>query len=95
MSDKIITEQVFNIYSDSHQDQHWFQIEDEQVVGGGSGIRVSYMEPGAAHNKLGNYIDIVGSPEMIRAIGLAILDKATELLVRRTQLKFRIVSDEN
>ena len=39
-------------------------------------------------NIKGEYIDIVGDPEMIRAIGLAIVNKATELLARSNQKNF-------
>ena len=81
---KIITEQVFNIYSSNSNEDHWYQIEDEQVVGGASGIRISYREPGRKLLET-DYIDIVGTPEMIRAIGLAITQKATELLIRNNQ----------
>ena len=85
---KNITEQVFNIYSSDHDENHWYQIEDEQVVGGGSGIRISYRESERALLD-SDYIDIVGSPEMIRAIGLAILNKASELLLRQNVNKFK------
>lgn len=81
---EIITEQVFNIYSSDHDENHWYQIEDEQVVGGASGVRISYREPGRKLLET-DYIDIVGTPEMIRAIGLAITKKATELLIRNNQ----------
>lgn len=81
---EIITEQVFNIYSSDHDENHWYQIEDEQVVGGASGVRISYREPGRKLLET-DYIDIVGTPEMIRAIGLAITQKATELLIRNNQ----------
>lgn len=81
---EIITEQVFNIYSSDHGENHWYQIEDEQVVGGASGVRISYREPGRKLLET-DYIDIVGTPEMIRAIGLAITKKATELLIRNNQ----------
>ena len=81
---EIITEQVFNIYSSNSNEDHWYQIEDEQVVGGASGIRISYREPGRKLLET-DYIDIVGTPEMIRAIGLAITQKATELLIRNNQ----------
>jgi len=84
---KVITEQVFNIYSSDPNDIHWYQVEDEQVVGGGSGVRISYRESGRDFLK-GEYIDIVGDPEMIRAIGLAIVNKATELLARSNQKNF-------
>ena len=81
---EVITEQVFNIYSSNSNEDHWYQIEDEQVVGGASGIRISYREPGRKLLET-DYIDIVGTPEMIRAIGLAITQKATELLIRNNQ----------
>ena len=86
---EIITEQVFNIYSSDHDENHWYQIEDEQVVGGGSGIRISYRESGRKLLET-DYIDIVGTPEMIRAIGLAITEKATELLRRNNVEKYTI-----
>ena len=84
---KVITEQVFNVYSSSPSETFWYQIEDEQVVGGGCGVRVSYREPGRELSEA-DYIDIVGTPEMIRAIGLAITQKATELL-RRNNIEKR------
>lgn len=81
---KIITEKVFNIYSNDLNENHWYQIEDEQEVGGGSGIRISYREPGRELSER-DYIDIVAPPELIRSIGLAIVNKATELLARQNQ----------
>lgn len=77
----IITEQIYHIYSTNPNEDHWYQIEDEQVVGGASGIRISYRETGRELSEK-DYVDIVGTPEMIRAIGLAITKKATELLRR-------------
>ncbi len=85
---QVITEQVFNIYSSDHADIHWYQIEDEQTVGGGSGIRISYRESDRKVSE-SDYIDIIGSPEMIRAIGLAIVSKASELLMRQNVSNFR------
>lgn len=82
---KIITEQVFSIYSSDPSETFWYQIEDEQVVGCGAGIRISYRESGRELAEA-DYIDIVGTPEMIREIGLAITQKATELL-RRSNMK--------
>ena len=78
---KVITEKVLNIYSSNPSETFWYQIEDEHVVGGGSGIRISYREPGRELAEA-DYMDIVGTPEMIREIGLAITQKATELLRR-------------
>lgn len=83
---KVITEQVFNIYSSSPSETFWYQIEDEQVVGGGAGVRISYRASGRELSEV-DYIDIVGTPEMIREIGLAITKKATELLRRKNMEK--------
>lgn len=85
---KVITEQMFTIYSSDNNDNHWYQIEDEQVVGGGSGIRISYRESGRELFE-SDYLDIVGSPEMIRAIGLAIVNKASDLLMRQNAKRFK------
>ena len=85
---EVIATQIFNTYSLDKDKSCWYQIEDKQTVSGGYGIRVSYKESGKEISE-SDYIDIVGSPEMIRAIGLAILNKASELLLRQNVNKFK------
>ena len=85
---EVIATQIFNTYSLDKDKSCWYQIEDKQTVSRGYGIRVLYKESGKEISE-SDYIDIVGSPETIRAIGLAIVNKASELLMRQNVSNFK------
>jgi hypothetical protein len=71
----IWTEHVYRI---GHDDgDGWWEVDNERAIGAGEGVRITYRENGREIHE-SDFLDIVGSPELLREFAQALLAKADE-----------------